>query len=59
MVQVLASRDLVHLEGVLLSILENMLLRSHLTLICHGERSRADAPCRPLAHCELFIASLS
>lgn len=52
------NEDLVHLKGVPSSQTENMLLSSHLILICLGERRRAAAaaaaPCCPLANCELF-----
>lgn len=52
------SEDLVHLKGLPppSSQAENMLLRSHLILICHSECSRAFAPCCPLANSELFVA---
>lgn len=51
------ERDLVHLRGSAASRAENMLLRSHLIFICHSQRSRASAPCCPLASAEPSVAS--
>lgn len=51
------ERDLVHLRGSAASRAGNMLLRSHLIFICHSQRSRASAPCCPLASAEPSVAS--